>query len=199
MVFSDQVMQAKPELDAQTTLNTDVALQSWAVATATEAHLLLESGQIHDARDLLALEVPRFRGVGVRWADALLADERPQMMTAYRFAAPHFKEHISNNRVERIAYISSVDSSLSNAQVHRKKNDAELEFEIFYNSQRNEKRSYQQIVVAEYLDAFSELLARLESLQAFADFCESKGVKSSRTILPGANTEPGIYVLPADE
>ncbi len=199
MVFSDQVMQAKPELDAQTMLNTDVALQSWAVATATEAHLLLETGHIRDARDLLALEVPRFRGVAVRWADALLADERPQMVTAYRFAAPHFKEHISNNRIERIAYISSVDSSLSNVQVRRRKNDAELEFEMFYNFQRNEKWTYQQIVVAEYLDALSELLARLESLQAFADFCESRGVKSSREILPGASTEPGIYVLPADE
>ena len=199
MVFSDQVMQATPELDAQTMLNTDVALQGWAVATATEAYLLLETGQIHDAQDLLALEVPRFRGIALRWADALLADEQPQMATAYRFAAPHFKENISNNRIERIAYISSVDSCLSNIQIRRRKNDAELEFEMFYNSQRNEKWTYHQIVVAEYLDALSELLARLESLQAFADFCESRGVKSSRKILPGTDAEPGMYVLSADQ
>ncbi len=34
-------------------------------------------------------------------------------------------------------------------------------------------------------------------LKSFADLCESRGVKSSREILPGADTEPGIYILSA--
>ena len=55
--------------------------------------------------------------------------------------------------------------------------------------------TYRQIAIAEYLDTLSELLARLESLEYFADLCESKGVKSSREIMPGDDAEPGIYVL----
>lgn len=197
MVLSDQAMQATPELDAQTMLITDVAIQGWAVATAAEAYLLLETGQLHDARELLAFEIPRFRGIAVQWADALLADERPQLATAYRFATSRFREHIGTERIERIAYTSSVDSSLSTAQIRRKTNDADLEFEMFYSSQLDQKWTYRQIAVAEYLDALSELSARLESLQAFADLCESRGVKNSREILPSADAEPGLYALPA--
>ena len=199
MVLSDQAMQATPELNAQTMLLTDVAIQGWAIATATEAYLLLETGQIHDAQELLAFEVPRFQGNTVQWADALLADEQPQLATAYRFATHRFKQHIGSERIERIAYISSVDNSLSKDKIRRRKNDAELEFEMFYSSQLDEKWTHRQIAVAEYLDALSELSARLETLQAFADLCESRGVKSSREILPGADAEPGLYALPADD
>ncbi|VXD19464.1 hypothetical protein PL9631_450038 [Planktothrix paucivesiculata PCC 9631] len=45
------------------------------------------------------------------------------------------------------------------------------------------------------MDSLSELSARLESLESFADLCESKGVKSSREIMPGNDDEPGIYAL----
>lgn len=55
--------------------------------------------------------------------------------------------------------------------------------------------TYRQIAIAEYLDSLSELSARLESLESFADLCESKGVKSSQEIIPGNDAEPGIYVL----
>ncbi len=199
MVLSDQAMQTKPNLDARTMLVTDIAIQGWAIATATEAHLLLETGQIREAQEVLAIEVPRFKEIATRWADALLADERPQLATAYRFAAPRFKEHISPVRVERIAYISSVDSSLSKDQIRRRKKDVEVEFKMSYSSQLDEKWTHCQIAVAEYLDALSELSARLESLQAFANLCMSRGVKSSREILPGTDTEPGVYLLSAEE
>ncbi len=52
-----------------------------------------------------------------------------------------------------------------------------------------------QIAVAEYLDGLSELSARLESLESFADLCESKGIKNRREILPGDDAESGIYIL----
>lgn len=199
IVLCDQAMQAKPALEAQTMLMADVATQGWAVATATEAYLLLETGQIDEAQQLLAFEVPRFRHIAEQWSDALIPDERSQLATAYRFAAPHFKEHINPERTERVAYISSVDSSLSTELIRRKKKDAALEFEMSYSSQFDEKWTYRQIAVAEYLDALSELLARLESLQAFAITCKSRGVKSSRDILPNDNVEPGLYLLPANE
>lgn len=198
MVLCDQALRATPALEAQTMLTVDVATQGWALATATEAYLLLENGKIDEAQELLTLEVPRFEDVAVRWADVLLTDERLQLATAYRFATPRFQEHITPERIERIAYISPVDKSLSKDQVRRKKKNAELEFEMFYSSQLDQNWTHCQIAVAEYLDTFSELLARLKSLQAFADFCKSKGIKSSREILPGSEAEPGLYILPVD-
>ncbi|MUG99670.1 hypothetical protein F7734_48285 [Scytonema sp. UIC 10036] len=199
MVLSDQAIQPVPNLDAQTMLIVDVAVQGWAVATATEAYLLLEIGQIEEARQLLALEVSRFKDIAVQWADVLLANERSQLATTYRFATPRFQEHVSQERIERISYISSVDKLLSKDQIRRKKKDAELEFEMSYSSLLDEKWTHQQIAVAEYLDAFSELSARLESLQAFADLCHRSNVKSSRGILPRENTESGLYTLKASE
>jgi hypothetical protein len=49
------------------------------------------------------------------------------------------------------------------------------------------------------LDALSELSARLDGLQYFAALCESRKVKSSRDILPDADAEAGLYVLPPNE
>ena len=81
----------------------------------------------------------------------------------------------------------------------RKQKDIEVEFEMFYISQFNQQWTHCQVAIAEYLDTFSELSARLESLQAFADLCESKGVKSSRELLPDSNAEPGLYLLPVSD
>lgn len=39
--MSDQALQIAPELELQKMLLADVATQGWAVAIATEAHLLL--------------------------------------------------------------------------------------------------------------------------------------------------------------
>lgn len=198
IVFSDLAMQAKPMLDGETMLIADIATQGWAVATATEAYLLLEIGKIDEAQQLLAREIPRFKSIAFQWSDKLITDEREQLATAYRFATPHFQEHISLERVERIACISSRDNSLSQEQIRRKKKEASLEFEMSYSYQFNEKWTYGQIALAEYLDSLSELLARLESIQAFSQTCKSRGVKSSREILPGDTVEPGLYSLSSD-
>ncbi|MBO3459220.1 hypothetical protein G7B40_027550 [Aetokthonos hydrillicola Thurmond2011] len=187
-------MREKPVLEADKILITDVAIQGWAVATAIEAHLLLEYGQVDDAQNLLDREVISFRNIAIKWADSLLGNELLQIATAYRFAAPIFKEHITPERVDRIAYISSVDKSLSKNEIKRKKNFAEVEFEMYSARQRfDTKWIYQQIAVAEYLDTLSELLARLESLQPFANLCKSTGVKSSRELLLGDDADPGLY------
>lgn len=199
IVMSDQALRSEPALDAQTMLITDVAIQGWVAAIAAEACLLLDSGQILDAEQVLDSEVSRFQDMAVRWTTLLLADERPQLATAYRFATSRFEEHISLERVERIARISPADRSLSEEQIRRKKNDAEIEFEMFYGSrQYNEEWTRRQIAAAEYLDALSELLARLESVQAFATLCKNQGVKSSRELLPRPNADLGLYIFPVE-
>lgn len=198
-VMSDQTHRVKPTLDAQIMLMTDIAIQGWAAAIAVETYLLLDSGQIVDAKQILDFEVPRFRNIAMDWASVLLDNERPQLATAYRFSTTHFEEDISIERVERIVRISRIDRLISNGKIQQKKEDAELIFQMTYAPQQYDKYwIHQQIAVAEYLDALSELLARLESLQAFATLCESQCVKSSRDLLPETDAEPGLYILPVE-
>ncbi|MEG4453952.1 hypothetical protein [Microcoleus sp. N9_A1] len=198
LFLSNQAMQATPELDAEIMLNADVSIQGWAVAIATEANLLLEIGKHQEAKELLALQIPQFKQVAERWGKALINDENPYLSTAYRFTNSRFKNHITSERVERITEISPSDRTLSPDQIRGKKNYVDVEFEMSYNSAKFDQTwTHRQIAVAEYLDGLSELSARLEGLESFANLCESKGVKSSREILPGADTEPGIYILPS--
>lgn len=75
----------------------------------------------------------------------------------------------------------------------------DVEFEMSYSSKFDEVWTHRQIAIAEYLDAHSELSARLDSLQSFAALCESRNVRSSRDILPDADTETGLYLLPPNE
>lgn len=199
MVLSDQAMQSPPELDARIMLIADIAIQGWAAATATEAYLLLEEGAFQEAQQVLSFEIPRFQDSASRWSSVLLADDHPQLSTTYRFAAPRFEQYITQERVERIAYISPQDSGLSEDQIRRRKNDAEVEFEMFHSSQLDASWLHRQIASAEFLDSLSELSARLEGLQAFAEMCDRTNVKSSQELLPVHNAEPGLYLLPTDE
>lgn len=196
LFLSNQAMQATPELDAEIMLNADVSIQGWAVATATEANLLLEIGKHQEAKELLVIEVPQFKQVAERWGQALINNESTYLSTAYRFSNSRFNNHITPERVERITEISPSDRALSPDQIRSKKTNIDVEFDMFYSDTKFDLAwTYRQIAIAEYLDTLSELLARLESLEYFADLCESKGVKSSREIMPGDDAEPGIYVL----
>jgi hypothetical protein len=196
LFLSNQAMQATPELDAEIMLNADVSIQGWAVATATEANLLLEIGKHQEAKELLVIEVPQFKQVAERWGQALINNESTYLSTAYRFSNSRFNNHITPERVERITEISISDRALSPDQIRSKKTNIDVEFDMFYSDTKFDLAwTYRQIAIAEYLDTLSELLARLESLESFADLCESKGVKSSREIMPGNDAEPGIYVL----
>ena len=196
LFLSNQAIQATPELDAEIMLNADVSIQGWAVATATEANLLLEIGKHQEAKELLAIEVPQFKQVAERWGQALINNENTYLSTAYRFSNSRFNNHITPERVERITKISISDRALSPDQIRSKKTNIDVEFDMFYSDTKFDLAwTYRQIAIAEYLDTLSELLARLESLEYFADLCESKGVKSSREIMPGDDAEPGIYVL----
>jgi transposase len=56
-------------------------------------------------------------------------------------------------------------------------------------------RQWGEKVLEQIEEVSSELSARLESLESFADLCQSKGVKSSREIMPGDDAEPGIYAI----
>jgi hypothetical protein len=177
-------------------LNADVSIQGWAVAIATEANLLLEIGKHQEAKELLAIEVPQFKQVAERWGQALINNENSYLSTAYRFSNSRFNNHITPERVERITKISTSDRALSPDQIRSKKNNIDVVFDMSYSATKFDLAwTYRQIAIAEYLDTLSELLARLESLESFADLCESKGVKSSREIMPGNDDEPGIYVL----
>jgi hypothetical protein len=200
LVLSNQAMQATPELDAEIMLNVDVSIQGWAVATATEANLLLEIGKHQEAKELLAVEAPKFQQVAERWGNELISEENSYLSTAYRFTNSRFKKHITPERVERITEISTSDRALSPEQIRRQKTHVDVEFEMFYSfSNFDEAWTHRQIAVAEYLDALSELSARLESLESFAHLCESRGVKSSHEILLGVDAEPGVYILSAEE
>ena len=196
LFLSNQAIQATPELDAEIMLNADVSIQGWAVATATEANLLLEIGKHQEAKELLAVEIPQFKQVAERWGQALINNENSYLSTAYRFSNSRFNNHITPERVERITKISISDRALSPDQIRSKKTNIDVEFDMSYSATKFDLAwTYRQIAIAEYLDTLSELLARLESLEYFADLCESKGVKSSREIMPGDDAEPGIYVL----
>ena len=196
LFLSNQAIQATPELDAEIMLNADVSIQGWAVATATEANLLLEIGKHQEAKELLAVEIPQFKQVAERWGQALINNENSYLSTAYRFSNSRFNNHITPERVERITKISISDRALSPDQIRSKKTNIDVEFDMFYSDTKFDLAwTYRQIAIAEYLDTLSELLARLESLEYFADLCESKGVKSSREIMPGDDAEPGIYAL----
>ncbi|MDZ8083768.1 MAG: hypothetical protein RMX35_32460 [Nostoc sp. DcaGUA01] len=199
LFLANQALQVSPELDAELMLNTDVSIQGWAVATATEANLLLEIGKNQEAKQLLALEVPRFKQVAERWGNKLISDENSYLSTAYRFANSRFKDHITPERVERITNISQSDRILTSDQIRSKKTYADVELTMSYSSQFDRAWTYRQIAIAEYLDTLSELLARLDSLQSFAALCESKNIKSSREILPDSDAETGLYILPSNE
>ncbi len=195
LFLENQATQATPELDAELMLNTDVAIQGWAIATATEANLLLEMGHHQDAIALLSQTVPSFQEVAQMWATNLIHHDNAHLSTSYRYNAPYFQDYITPERVDRITQISPRDRTLTPDQIRRKRNEAEVEFEMSYSSQRYpETWQHQQIAVAEYLDTLSELSARLNSLQDFAQLCESTGVSSSKDLLPDSDT-PGLYLL----
>lgn len=199
LFLSSQAMQSTPELEAELLLNSDVSIQGWAVATVTEAHLLLQMGQHQEAKGMLREEVEKFKTVAHNWSNSLIKEGNSSLSTAYRFSASPFAEYITPERVTRIKDISPSDLSLDRDQLRRKKNEANVEFEMSYAQERYPKSWIQkQIAIAEYLDSLSELLARLESLEAFADLCESRNLKSSKEILPDENTPSELYLLPAD-
>jgi hypothetical protein len=199
LFLGSQAMQSTPELDAELMLNTDVSIQGWAVATATEAQLLLEIGQHQEARQLLAEEVPKFQQVANSWGTELISNNNSALATSYRFTGSPFKEYITEERIERIKQISPADLNLNDDQIRRKKNEVEVEYQMTYAPKRyNQTWQHQQIAIAEYLDTISELTARLDSLQSFALLCEQKGVKSSKELLPDENAKPGLYLLPVD-
>ncbi|HEY9771505.1 MAG TPA: hypothetical protein V6C71_23920 [Coleofasciculaceae cyanobacterium] len=149
-----------------------------------------------EAQELLSLEVSKFQQNAEQWANNLLNTERPELNIAYRFTAPVFKQHISQERVARIVNVSSRDRNLFLEQKQEKYDDIEVEFQMSYASQLDLGWIYQQVAIAEYLDTFSELSAKLETLQDFAFLCQKIGVKSSLELLSSKQEEAIWYTLP---
>jgi len=88
------------------------------------------------------------------------------LSTAYRFGATPFQDYVAPDRVSRIAQIPPRDTNLNNDQIRRKKNEAEVEFEMSYAQQRYDQNwLHKQIAVTEYLDTLSELTARLYQIR----------------------------------
>ncbi|MFN9175422.1 MAG: hypothetical protein ACK58N_13225, partial [Synechocystis sp.] len=118
------------------------------------------------------------------------------LSTAYRFLGQPFNEFILPERIERICQIYPKDFNLTPDQVRRIKTEINVEFDMSYASERyNQAWINKQLAIAEYLDTLSELLARLDSLQDFAQLCGDRGVKSSKELLPSTDAEPGLYLL----
>ena len=197
--LSDQAVRVTPEFEPRVMLVADIAVRGWVVATATEAQLLMNLGQHHNAHQLIESEHPKFAALADSWARCLLSDKRPQLRTAYRFAASRFQSYILPERIERIARIHEPDRLADEEKQFWKEKEASLELEMSYNASLGKEWTQQQIAIAEYLDGLSELSDRLESLGAFARECEIRKFSSSRDVLPGPNTKPGIYVLSASE
>lgn len=177
----------------------DISIRGWVVATATEANLLMDMGQHRAARQLIENEHPQFAKLAEHWAEALLADERPQLRTALRFDTPRFRPFVMPQRVERVARIYGPDRGLSSERRHRVSKEAALELEMSHYAALGEDWTHRQLAVAEYLDGLSELSSRLETVGAFAGECEVRNLPSRREALPGPEAQPGIYVLPASE
>ena len=99
------------------------------------------------------------------WVKTLIHHNNTHLSTSYRYNATYFQNYITPERIHRITQISPRDRTLTPDQIRRKRNEAEVEFEMSYSSQRYpETWQHQQIAVAEYLDTLSELSARLDSL-----------------------------------
>lgn len=195
--LSSESQKITPELEAELLLNSDVAIQGWVVATATEANLLMEIGQFQEAKFLVQEEVSKFRQIAERWAFALLNCENHKINTLYRLDSLLFKDYISKERIQRILEICPSEQSLDSAKVQWLKSSVNAEYKTSYAPERyNQAWINKQLAIAEYLDTLSELLARLDTLQNFAQLCQDRGVKSSRELLPGNDAEPGLYLLP---
>lgn len=195
--LSDQAVRATPQFEPRVMLVADISIRGWVVATATEANLLMSMGQHRDARQLIENEHPRFAELAEHWADALLADERPQLRTALRFDAPRFRPFILPERVERVVRLHRPDRGLTDERRLRAGKEAALELEMSHNTALNDGWTHRQLAVAEYLDGLSEMSSRLETIGAFARECDVRSLPSSRAALPGPDAKPGIYVLPA--
>ncbi|UXE62465.1 MAG: hypothetical protein KA717_06775 [Woronichinia naegeliana WA131] len=196
LFLSHEALKITPELEAELMLNSDIAIQGWAVSTITEANLLMEMGRYQDAKYILGEEVVKFKQLSENWSKALLDDGHDSLNTSYRFVGKPFNEFILPERVERICQIYPKDFNLSSEQVRRIKNEIDVEFDMSYAPERyNQAWVNKQLAIAEYLDTLSELLARLDTLQDFASLCENRGVKSSKEILPSQDVKPGLYLL----
>ena len=184
LFLSSEALKITPELEAELMLNSDISIQGWAVATATEANLLMEIGEFQEAKSLLREEVGKFKQISERWVNKFLNDGDESLNTAYRFEGSPFENYIAPERVQRIAQIFPKDQTLNSDQIRRKKSRVTVEYEMSYSAERyNQTWIYQQLAIAEYLDTLSELLARLDTLQDFAVLCENQGVKSSKELL----------------
>ncbi|QUS61895.1 hypothetical protein [Synechocystis sp. PCC 7338] len=195
--LSSEAQKITPEVEAELLLNSDVAIQGWVIATATEANLLMEIGQFQEAKFLVQEEVSKFRQIAERWAFALLNCENHKINTLYRLDSLLFKDYILKERIQRILEICPSEQSLDFAKVHWLKSSANAEYKTSYAPERyNQVWINKQLATAEYLDTLSELLARLDTLQDFAQLCQDQGVKSSKELLPTNDAEPGLYLLP---
>lgn len=128
LFLANQALQTSPELNAELMLNADISIQGWAVATATEANLLLEIGQNQEAKELLAQEVPKFKQVAEKWGNELISDRNSYLSTAYRFTNSRFENYITPERIERIAQISPSARTLSPDLIRHHKTNVEVEF-----------------------------------------------------------------------
>ncbi|QYX30006.1 lipase family protein [Sphaerospermopsis torques-reginae] len=191
--FSKKIHEITPSIKDILTAHT--LFKAWAIATAVRGYILLEIGKIPKAVSVTQEEINNFRDTVTKWVDTFLYDKQcPYISTAYRFTAPIFG--IERERVDRIAYISSQDRSLSQNEIEDKIIDVEVEVTMDYFSKKyDEKWIQEQIEIVGYLDNWSELLARLEGLLAFAQLCQDKEVNSSRDILPGDDATPGLYLI----
>lgn len=205
--MQNQVEHTSPNPSSHALLLGGVTMQAWAAATAAETNLLLRTGRSAEAIQVVAPTASTFRQAARRWADELLRrvaadaaseDYGPeQLQTVYRFNTPRFSGTVLPERVARIARLRSSEYDPSSAQARSATDEAELELQMARSASIGDDWLKRQLAYADFLDGFSELADRLDSLHAFAQQCHALGVKDSKELLPSDDAEPGLYLLDA--
>ncbi len=194
LFFASQAQASRPQVAAREMVLTEMASQGWAVATASEAYLLMELGHTDEALDVMNQDIPQLRQNVTRWTDELIKDKQDSLSTAYKFGTEPLKPHISKSRLDRIVDFSSIDKDISEQKILAKTSDAKAELTMIRSKPllADNTWTHQQVAIAEYLDGLAELTYRLESLQAFAELCHKNGIKNPADILP---KEEGVYFI----
>lgn len=193
-VFQEMATRISPTNSPRDILLVDTTIQGWAVATAAEFMLLLKANKADEAMAIAKEAADALRRCGREWAHHLLRSPHSDLSTAYRFGVERFQDKITAERVERIARLSPFDESVSMEAARRRRDEADVELRLSRNTDLDVGWDRSQLAVAEFLDGFSELLERIESMVEFAKLCLEAG-QPAENILPKEGAPGEIYIL----
>lgn len=198
-VFREQAARQPVEFRGRFLVVLDVAVKGWAVASASEAQLLMREGKTREASQLLEEEGGALRALSGRWASSLVdsvADE--DLRQPQRFRVDELLPSISAERAERVARLLPDWGGRTEDQEEDFRVEAQLERSLDRHDQDRERWQHEQIAQADFLDGLSELSDRLETVGELAGYCERTG-RHIDDLLPRDVAREGFYELEPDE